>query len=240
MPHEIWNWLDIVGAPRDDMTAWQGFDLTAEIAARTGLPVRSGNDATLACYGEQLFGTGTEKGNYAYFYVGAFVGGGIVLNGRVEAGTSGNAGAFGSIIVGEPEARDNQLIHAASLVALEAALRARGLRVPSPRRPDAEWAADPGVLDDWLRRTARALTMAAISVTAVLDVPRVVIDGGFPGHVRDRLVGLVAKATGEADTRGIRPPEVVAGTVGPIAGALGSGYMPIAAAYLIDGYPATG
>ena len=238
MPMEVWSWLELVGAPQSDMEAWKSLDLAAEIERQSGLPVHIGNDVTLSCYGEQMFGTAAEKGNYGYFYVGSFVGGGVVINGRVESGPTGNAGAFGSIVIGEPGARDNQLLHTASLVVLEKMLQDKGLPAPSPRTPVAEWRADDAILTDWLERTARALTTAAISVTAVLDTPAIVIDGGFPPAIRDRLVDLMRAEMVLADTRGIQPPKILAGTLGPIGGALGSAYLPIAESYLLDGYAA--
>ncbi len=234
-PYQLWNWLDLVGAPPGEMAAWQGLDLAAELGARTGLPVSLGNDATLACYGEQVFGTGREKRDYAYFYVGTFVGGGMVLDGRLQTGRFGNAGAFGSIVVGEKGAPGNQLIHSASLFVLEAMLRESGRPWPGTHRDEAAWQGFDDLLDVWLDRTSSVRAAAAVSVTAVLDVPTVVIDGGFPASVRTRLAELVGARIRSADTRGIRVPEIASGTLGPLAGALGSAYLPLATSYLLDG-----
>ncbi|SLN29056.1 ROK family transcriptional regulator [Roseisalinus antarcticus] len=241
-PNELWNWLDIVGAAPEEMAAWREIDLAAVLHDVVGLPVQLGNDATLACYGEQVFGVASSHRNYGYFHVGHFVGGGIVLNGSVESGPTGNAGAFGSIIVGDPTATDNQLIHAASLHVLERMLSAKGLPAPDRYGQSDAWQVDDAVLADWLEMTATALATAAISVTAILDISTVVIDGSFPGAVRARLVDLVTAKMATADTRGIRAPRVLAGALGAMAGALGamagalgSAYLPMATQYFIEG-----
>lgn len=234
-PHQLWNWLDLVGAPRSHMQDWESFDFVRDLSGPTGLAVHLGNDATLACYGEQVFGTAAEKTNYAYFYIGAFVGGGIVLNGRVRTGPTGNAGALGSIVLGGEGGRGGQLIHNASLYVLEEMLEAQGRPAALARADEQSWDGFEDVLAPWLSLTARSLTAAAISVTAVLDVPAVVVDGGVPAAVRERLVGLIREEMAQADTRGVDRPEVLAGTLGAVAGALGSAHLPLAESYLAEG-----
>jgi len=55
-----------------------------------------GNDATSACGAELVFGTAETPPEFLYIYVGYFVGGGVVLNGALYSGRSGNAGAIGT------------------------------------------------------------------------------------------------------------------------------------------------
>ncbi len=62
-------------------------------------PVYLQNDATAACGAELAFGAGPRKQDFIYFYVGTFVGGGVVLNGSLYTGHTGNAGALGSMPV---------------------------------------------------------------------------------------------------------------------------------------------
>ena len=62
----------------------------------TGLPVSLLNDAA-ACQAEHSFGRGKEFRDYAYFFIGAYIGGGIVLDHTVYEGRQGNAGALGSL-----------------------------------------------------------------------------------------------------------------------------------------------
>ena len=232
-PFELWNWLDQLGAPRAEMEVWRDADLAARMAAITGLPVTEGNDATLACCGEQVFGRGRELANFAYFFVGAFVGGGIVLDGRLFEGADGNAGAFGSLPVEREGRLGHQLIDHASLYLLERRLVEAGRIGRNDDLAGMDWTGFDGILGDWLDRTARHLASAAISVTAVLAVPTIVLDGSFPPEIRTRLADLVAKRLRRMETRGITPPEVIEGSLGRMAGALGSAYQPIVRGYLM-------
>ncbi len=64
-----------------------------------GFPVYLQNDATAACGAELVFGQTGNLSDFIYFYIGAFAGGGVVLNGRLYSGPTGNAGALGSMPV---------------------------------------------------------------------------------------------------------------------------------------------
>ena len=66
--------------------AWKEFDLQAEIARLFPWPIHFCNDASAACAAELLFGRGRELQDFAYFYLGYFIGGGIVLNGSLYLG----------------------------------------------------------------------------------------------------------------------------------------------------------
>ena len=94
MPFELWNWADTAGAPRDVMDPWRHRDIRADIQARqlSGLsPERC--DGRMR--GRAVFGQTGNLRDFIYFYIGAFAGGGIVLNGRLYSGPTGNAGAVG-------------------------------------------------------------------------------------------------------------------------------------------------
>ena len=234
-PFELWNWLDLVNAPKDEMSAWRGFDFKAAFARFTDLPVTIGNDVTLACFGEHVFGAAQGAPNLAYFYIGSFAGGGIVLNGRVLTGPSGNAGAFGTIPVRETTRPDHQLIHNASIYILEKRLEEAGIDPSILWSKDRPWEGFDAILDTWLTESASHLATACVSVTAILDVPAIVMDGGFPPDVRTRLTDAVAANIARVDTRGITLPRIIPGQLGHMAGALGSAFQPIVSEYLIDG-----
>ncbi len=129
MPFELWNWADTVGAPRDVMDQWRASRHPRRDPARSAtFPVYLQNDATSACGAELVFGQSGDLRDFVYFYIGAFAGGGIVLNGRLYGGPTGNAGALGSMPVPGPDGKPTQLIDVASIAMLEKALNARGSR----------------------------------------------------------------------------------------------------------------
>ena len=104
-PFELWNWHDLVGAPAQDFEAWKAVDFRALVRDFTDLPVHVVNDATAACRAELIYGSGKHYRDYAYVYLGAFIGGGVVLNHLVLEGQFGNAGALGSLPITGPDGR---------------------------------------------------------------------------------------------------------------------------------------
>src|SRR5262245_4598621 len=139
MPFELWNWADTAGAPREVMDHWRNRDIRADIQAQVSFPVYLQNDATAACGAELVFGKGGTARDFIYFYIGAFAGGGIVLNGGLYSGPTGNAGALGSMPVPGPDGKPRQLIDIASLAMLERALNAEGRNASFLWTSPEEW-----------------------------------------------------------------------------------------------------
>jgi predicted NBD/HSP70 family sugar kinase len=233
-PFELWNWAEEVGAPRGEVEAWRDFDLAEALGARVPFPVISQNDATAACGAELVFGRGGEQLDFVYFFIGSFVGGGVVLNGAVYAGRSGNAGALGSMPVPSPNGHPRQLIDHASLFVLENRLRAHGIDPSSLWLEPDNWAAFGAPLDQWIGRTAQYLAHAIVASCSVIDFAAAIIDGGFPVAVRRRIVEATAKAMAGLDLQGIRPPAVREGAVGANARVIGAASLPVFARYLVD------
>jgi predicted NBD/HSP70 family sugar kinase len=234
MPFQLWNWHDEVGAPQTEMDIWRNVDLRTEIGAVCDYPVYLQNDATAACAAELIFGEHGGLQDFIYFYIGTFIGGGVVLNGSLYAGRSGNAGALGSMPVPGADGRSEQLIDQASLLVLEKMLVGAGLD-PSPlwRAPE-DWHAMEDHVERWLAIVARGLAHAIVASVSIIDFEMVVIDGGMPTAVRDRLVEATRSAVLDLDLQGLDMPAIKTGTIGPIARALGAASLPLFDKYLID------
>jgi glucokinase len=69
------------------------------ISARFGRPVFLENDANAACWGERVAGSGSGINDMVFLTLGTGVGGGIVTNGQIVHGTSGEAAELGHIII---------------------------------------------------------------------------------------------------------------------------------------------
>ncbi|MGL4489827.1 MAG: ROK family protein [Rhizobiaceae bacterium] len=233
-PFELWNWADEVGAPQKEMDGWRDFDLQAEIAATTSFPVFLQNDATSACGAELVFGAGSRYPDFIYFFIGSFIGGGVVLNSSLYTGRTGNAGAFGSMPVPNGTGGSQQLIEAASIFVLENTLLEAGID-PSPlwHNPD-DWVDFGEPIEEWIGLAAGALAHAIVASAAVLDFGAAIIDGGFPHWVKQRLVTAIRSAVLKLDLQGIELPEIIAGEVGTQARALGGASLPLFSRYLLD------
>lgn len=233
MPFELWNWVDAAGAPREIMDQWRHLDIRAEVQNHCSFPVYLQNDATSACGAELVFGKGAGVTDFVYFYIGAFAGGGIVLNGTLYPGASGNAGALGSMPVPGPDGRPIQLIDIASIAVLEKALNARGIEAPHLWTSPGDWGDLGAELENWIREAGAALAYAIVSASSVIDFEAAVIDGWMPEDVRRRLVEATRAATAGIDVEGLTLPAIREGTVGHNARALGAASLPLSDRFLL-------
>ena len=233
LPYELWSWADEVGAPAGVMEDWRGLDIQAALAVATDLPVNVANDATAACAAENVFGSG-RSADFVYFFVGAFVGGGIVMNGDLVSGRLGNAGAIGSMPVPREEGGSAQLINFASLHLLEKAYEAEGGDGLALWRGKVPWDSFGHLLDRWLDKAAYGLAHAIVSAASVYDFEGAVIDGRFPSTVRQQLVERTEAALQRINRQGVSPVTVRPGTIGADAREIGSASLPFFAHYLLD------
>ena len=87
-----------------NIPAWRGFPLRSRLQEATGLPTSVDNDAKALTVGEGWKGAAAGQADFLGMVVSTGVGGGIVLDGRLLEGASGNAGHIGHVIV-EPGGR---------------------------------------------------------------------------------------------------------------------------------------
>ena len=77
---------------------WGTFNIEQEFSKKFGgLPVKAGNDATVATLGEQRAGAGRGMNNLVMITLGTGVGGGIINQGEIVYGTNGAAGEIGHL-----------------------------------------------------------------------------------------------------------------------------------------------
>ena len=234
MPFQLWNWVQALGAPQAEMDAWRDRDIQSELAAATQMPVFIQNDATSACGAELVFGTGDRPKDFLYFYFGTFIGGGLVLNGQLLLGRTGNAAGVGPIPVPGPDGRIRRLFDSASLSVLAGMMEAAGESSDHIwERPD-QWQVSDAVLSDWMDAAAEGLASAILSAATLLELEAVLIDGWMPVAVRAEVTRRTAEALARLDLSGVAPPQVREGTVGAQARSLGAAAIPLSQRYLID------
>jgi len=76
-----------------------GYPILAAFRKITGVPVRIGNDANMAAFGEYRHGAGQGARSLVLLTVGTGIGGGIILDGKLWEGSGGYAGELGHITV---------------------------------------------------------------------------------------------------------------------------------------------
>lgn len=234
MPFQLWNWVQFIGAPQSEMDAWRARDIQAELAAVCAMPVYVQNDATSACGAELVFGTGERPRDFLYFYFGYFIGGGLVLNGQLMLGRSGNAAGVGPMPVPGADGQIQRLIACASMSHLADAMEAAGEPSGHLWEQHLEWRVSPAVLSAWMDEAAQGIAWAALSAATLLEIEAVMIDGWMPKTVRAELTRRTQIALAALDLSGITPPIVREGSVGAEARSLGAAAIPLSQRYLID------
>jgi glucokinase len=195
-----------------NIPAWVSFPLRARLESLTGLAVTVDNDAKALALGEGWVGAARGLRNFMGMVVSTGVGGGIVVDGRLIDGRSGNAGHIGHLIV-EP---DGRLCRCGARGCLEAEASGNAL-AEMTGRPPAE--ASPELVS----RTGRLVGLAVASVTSLLDIELTVIAGsvalGFGAPFFEAASNELAARSRIAFTSGARIEPAGLGSSGPLIGA---------------------
>ncbi|MEZ5823370.1 MAG: ROK family transcriptional regulator [Geminicoccaceae bacterium] len=234
MPGEIWNWAREVGAPLPVLAQWREADIGRLLADRCPWPVMLYNDATAACAAELTFGQGRHHRHFLYIFVGSFIGGGLVMDGRLFTGQSGHAGAIGPLPVPDGRGGVRQLIHCTSIFALENRCREAGHDPRELWLDEGAWSRFEPLVEDWLDEAAANIAIAIVAALSVIDLDTVMLDGAFPPSVRTRLRLKVEEAVERLDRQGLNPFVMTEGSIGDDARAMGGACLPILAHFATD------
>lgn len=233
-PYYLWEWASVIGVAKVEMDVWREFDLKAEIGKLFEFPVFLGNDMSCACAAELVFGQSAKPPDFLYFYIGYFIGGGVVLNGSLYTGSSGNAGAIGPLPGTDASNPSRQLVDVASLVGLERRLIEAGGDAKEIWENPENWSIDGALIDDWLAEVIPAMTKSVIAYLSLIDFSTIVIDGSMPKTIRDRVVAGVATEFLGSDLSGLNRPAIIAGTIGTDARPLGGASLPLLNRFVLD------
>lgn len=211
-----------------NIPAWRGFPVLAELQSLLpGRPAALAGDGHCMALGEYRFGGGPPSRALLGMVVSTGVGGGFVLDGRILAGPTGNAGHIGHIVVdfdGPPCPCGSRgcvevLASGPNIVRWAAArgcTATDGVSLAALAR-----AGDPVAVAAY-RRSATAVAAGIVSATALVDLDDVVVGGGvaLAGEV---LFGPLRAALEElAGLAFVRRVRVRPSSLGATAGLLGA------------------
>lgn len=233
IPFQLWDWPRMIGVEPQTMAAWRHRDIQQELSDALDLQVFLQNDATSACSAELVFGTGDQPLNFLHFFVAFFIGGGVVLNGTLFSGPTGNAGAIGPMPVTDLHGNRCQLMDCASLVGLEHQMEEAGLDSMTLWENPEAWDVPGSLTDAWAAEAGNAIAHAAHAAMAVIDFEAIKVDGWMPQALREHLVAQVRTRMDGLDFTGLERPTVELGTVGPDARSLGAASQPLLARFLV-------
>ena len=227
-----------------NIPAWRGFDIVDALRAMVpGRPAVLAGDGHCMALGEYWRGghRPAERATRALLgmVVSTGVGGGIVIDGHVHSGPTGNAGHIGHIVVdlhGPPclcggRGCVEALASGPAMVRWARAHGwAEGRRPGDGRALAADARAGHPTAKAAFARAGRALAAAIVSAAALIDLDDVVVGGGVAqagGLLFDPLRDAVADLAGLAFVRRVR---IHPSPLGNDAGLLGAAALALAAA----------
>lgn len=146
--------------------AWRSFPLRARLRELTELPVYGDLDAKAYALAEGWLGAARGRSSFLAMVVSTGVGGGIVLDGQLLDGASGNAGHIGHMIV-VPQGRRCACGSRGCLEAEASGLAIEAITGRPPTAPSYEI----------MQRTGRLVGLAVASVCNLLDLDLAVVGG---------------------------------------------------------------
>ncbi|WP_205315618.1 ROK family transcriptional regulator [Nonomuraea lactucae] len=244
--------LGLVLAP-PQLAHWTRVPLTQMLSDAVGLSVTMDNDATAAAVGERWSGAGRGVANFAYFFFGTGIGGGLVLNHQVYRGGSLNAGEFGhtGVLPGGPACYCGNRGCLESLVSPSAIVAETHRRLADQRGGSVLWepfSGDPATVDHAAIRmaaaagdqlagavideAARHVASVAVNVVNITDVDLVVLGGRGIRHVEERYVDAVVSAVATRPlSRTVRVVDVALSPLGADAAVVGAAALVLHATY---------
>ncbi|QAY59363.1 ROK family protein [Microbacterium protaetiae] len=207
-----------------NMTSLHGMplrDVVADAAARAGLgdvPVCLGHDGGCLALAESWVGVTREARVSLAFVVSTGIGGGFLIDGRLFAGTTGNAGHLGQM----HSDGGLSLEQVASGPASVAWARAQGWAGDTGEELAQAAASGHTIARAAVERSAGAIGRALADIAALVDVEVFAVGGGF-SHVAEDYVELIGAALRDAASlayaRAARVVRSGLGGDGPLIGA---------------------
>lgn len=195
-----------------NISSWRNFALREHLAATTGLPVYGDLDAKALALAEGWLGAAQGRANFMAMVVSTGVGGGVVLNGQLLDGATGNAGHVGHVVV-EPNGRR---CPCGSRGCLEAEASGRAIEAITGRPPT-----EPSY--ETMQRTGELVGRAVASVCNLLDLDLVVVGGsvalGFGATFFNSAQAVLDRHSRLEFSRGARITPARLGDRGPLVGA---------------------
>jgi glucokinase len=199
-----------------NIPGWRRFPLRRRVQDATGLPTRVDNDAKALALAEGRWGRAAGRSDYMSMVVSTGVGGGIVVDGRLLDGRTGNAGHVGHVIVNPGGRRCG----CGALGCLEAEASGTAIAAITGGPPAA---APPEVVE----RTGRLVGRAVASVANLLDLDLTTVAGsvalGFGAPFFSAAQEELGRASRLTFSRGCRIEPSALGADGPILGAAAVG-----------------
>ncbi len=228
--------------PHTANLGWGYKEVTKELQELTGLICKGGNDANVAALGEMWKGAAAGHKSGVMVTLGTGVGGGIIIEGRIIAGTNGAGGEIGHIHVDDSipwncgcgnQGCLEQVASANGTVRL-AKWMMEGKEIQTILRPDTMTSKDiwdavkagDTFAAEVAERFGKYLGLALANIASTVD-PEVFVIGGGISKAGAIILDYIKKYYVKYTFKGCRNAEFVLATLGNDAGIFGSAKLVI-------------
>ena len=228
--------------PHTANLGWGYKEVTKELQELTGLICKGGNDANVAALGEMWKGAAAGHKSGVMVTLGTGVGGGIIIEGRIVAGTNGAGGEIGHIHVDDSipwncgcgnQGCLEQVASANGTVRL-AKWMMEGKEIQTIIRPDTMTSKDiwdavkagDAFAAEVAERFGKYLGLALANIASTVD-PEVFVIGGGVSKAGVIILDYIKKYYVKYTFKGCRDAEFVLATLGNDAGIFGSAKLVI-------------
>lgn len=149
-----------------NIPAWKNLPLRSRVQHMVGVPVFGNLDAKAFALAEGWLGAARGRSNFLGMVVSTGIGGGIVVDGRLLEGATGNAGHIGHVIV-DPEGHRCGCGARGCLEAEASGLAIESISGRSPTQPTYEI----------MQRTGRMVGIAVAGICNLFDLKIAVVGG---------------------------------------------------------------
>lgn len=206
---------------------WQELDIAEAVEAATGMRAQVFNDGNAACWAELVSLPAPRPSDFAYLLVSTFIGAGVVVEGKLWEGPTGNSANLGSMLINDRHGDINFAHLLASTFSL--GQRLSGADIELPRTSPLEWPWEdwePHV-SDWIEDAGSALARIIANTSAVFEFKVAVVDGVMPPAMLDRLIDSVQRYLRMLPSITYDMPKAQKGRLGNAAPSIGAAYLPL-------------
>ena len=212
---------------------WNEVPVVDMLASEVGLPVYLENNASAAALGERWYGLGRNISTFLYTFFGAGLGGGLIINGELHEGSSGNAGELGYFPMSDSQSMlsDSAQPHIGehfNLSKLFKWLNQNGQKASQPAHLEALLQSKNSHFMEWMALAEEILTPMFQSVEYLFDPEVIVLGGRLPASINEHLRTNLSARLKELRIRGKSSgPDIICSTAGVDAAALGAATLPM-------------
>lgn len=218
------------------LQGWSNVPVVSILSNRLSVPVYLENNASAAALGERWYGAGRHIGTFFYVYFGAGLGGGLIINGQLFSGHTGNAGELGYVPVARPknglQLDRPHLGEYFNLPAMYRNLNEHGFHVSKPDELESLFNEGNPILLDWIQQGVTQLAPLILGIEFLMDPEAIFFGGRLPEvilrDVQRRLEQILPTMRIEGKSN---KPDLLIATSGQDAASLGVATLPLYASF---------